>query len=107
MFISIAVILSDEIMESPNYKILYFFFSFFLNNGMTSKAQQLKINDSKVTFAQVVETSVSVISNSPSQDYTQPRSQGLSSLPPLSLREDPGSRWSRVSQNLGGWRNVC
>ena len=25
----------------------------------------------------------------------QPRSQGLSSLPPLSLREDPGSRWSR------------
>ena len=31
----------------------------------------------------------------------QPRSQGLSSLPPLSLRKDPGWLWSRVSQNLG------
>ena len=37
----------------------------------------------------------------------QPRSQGLSSLPTLSLRKDPGSRWSRVSQNLGGSPNVC
>ena len=36
----------------------------------------------------------------------QPRSQGLSSLPPL-LRKDPGSGWSCVSQNLGGLRNMC
>ena len=37
----------------------------------------------------------------------QPRSQGLSSLPPLSLRKDPGSLWSRVCQNLEGSPNVC
>ena len=37
----------------------------------------------------------------------QPRSQGLSSLPPLSLRKDPGCVWSRVSQNLGDSPNVC
>ena len=32
----------------------------------------------------------------------QPRSQGLSSYRPLvRARSDPGTRWSRVSQNLG------
>ena len=32
----------------------------------------------------------------------QPRSQGLSPLPPLSLRKDtPGYGWSRGSQKLG------
>ena len=32
----------------------------------------------------------------------QPRSQGLSSYRPLErMRKDPGTRWSRVSQNLG------
>ena len=39
--------------------------------------------------------------------HNQTRSQGLSSLPPLSLRKDPGSRWSRVWQNLAGSPNVC
>ena len=32
---------------------------------------------------------------------TQPRSQGLSSYRPRRARRDPGTRWSRVSQNLG------
>ena len=43
----------------------------------------------KNKFGQVVEKS-------------QPRSQGLSSYLPLRrARRDPGTRWSRVSQNLG------
>ena len=36
------------------------------------------------------------------ESSTQPRSQGLSSYRPLErTRKDPGTRWSRASQNLG------
>ena len=50
---------------------------------------------------------VSVVHEMTVPRRVQPRSQGLSSLPPLSLRKDPGSLWSRVCQNLEGSPNVC
>ena len=37
----------------------------------------------------------------PMTSAIQPRSQGLSSHRPQRARRDPGTRWSRVSQNLG------
>ena len=69
------------------------------------KLPRIRIFIAKINIAYQLETMIA--KSSVDRLLAQPRSQGLSSLPPLSLREDPGSRWSRVSQNLGGWRNVC